>query len=118
MQYLASPYSHCNSLVREKRIRSAARIAGILFDRGEFVIPAIPLGHEMASWTKEKGDDWKTWAEFDKELIRRCDGVIVLCIDGWRESIGVKAEIKFAKSIGKPVRYIDEQARTLEGMEA
>lgn len=118
MQYLASPYSHCNSLVREKRTRSAARIAGILFDRGEFVIPAIPLGHEMASWTKEKGDDWKTWAEFDKELIRRCDGVIVLCIDGWRESIGVKAEIKFAKSIGKPVRYIDEQARTLEGMEA
>jgi hypothetical protein len=27
-------------------------------------------------------------------------------LDGWQESIGVQAEIRMAKELGKPVRYL------------
>ena len=47
--------------------------------------------------------DWKYWEEYDKRIISICQKIMVLTIDGWRESIGVKAEIEFAKSIGLSV---------------
>lgn len=117
MTYLASPYSSYNVLLRNRRARASARVAAILFDRGEFAVPAIALGKSFNEYTKEQAEDWNTWSEYDKELIRCCDSVTVICMDGWKESIGVQAEIAFAKFIGKPVRFVDERGRALEGVE-
>jgi len=39
--------------------------------------------------------------------LRRCDEVLVLEIDGWRESEGVRAEIEFAAALGKQVNYAE-----------
>ena len=36
-----------------------------------------------------------------------CKCVLVLKLDGWEESTGVKAEIKIAESLGIPVEYVD-----------
>ena len=32
--------------------------------------------------------------------------MVVLMLDGWRESVGVAAEIRIAGELGKPVRYL------------
>jgi hypothetical protein len=48
-----------------------------------------------------------TWAKDDYTWVSICAEVWVLTSDGWRESYGVQSEIKFAKSIGKPVKYIN-----------
>ncbi|MBX3452499.1 MAG: DUF1937 family protein [Planctomycetaceae bacterium] len=40
----------------------------------------------------------------------RCDEVVVLTLDGWRESAGVQAEIRIAGELGKPVRYLAPEA--------
>ncbi len=35
-----------------------------------------------------------------------CDKVYVFMQDGWKESVGLNAEIKIAKELGKPIIYI------------
>lgn len=43
----------------------------------------------------------------DRAFIKNASGVIVLMLDGWRESIGVKDEIKLAKELRLPIMYIE-----------
>ena len=50
--------------------------------------------------------DWDFWQRFDGKYLRRCDGVVVLMLDGWRESAGVRAEIRLAGELGKPMTYL------------
>ncbi|MCP4786571.1 MAG: DUF1937 family protein [Fuerstiella sp.] len=40
----------------------------------------------------------------------RCDEVVVLTLDGWRNSEGVQAEVRIAAELGKPVRYLEPEA--------
>ena len=41
-----------------------------------------------------------------KETFARCDEVIVLQLDGWRESEGVQAEMALARELGRRVDYL------------
>ena len=50
--------------------------------------------------------DWAFWQRLDCELLRRCDEVVVLMLDGWESSAGVQAEVRLAGELGKPVRYV------------
>ena len=50
---------------------------------------------------------WEFWKQYDLTFIEWCDELYVLMADGWRESTGVTAEIKLAKELGKPVRYLE-----------
>lgn len=43
----------------------------------------------------------------DREHLKRCNELVVLMLDGWKESRGVQAEIRIALELGKPVRYLD-----------
>ena len=45
----------------------------------------------------------EVWLKGDKELLRRCDAVMV--IPGWELSAGTTKELDFAKSIHKPMFF-------------
>ena len=49
--------------------------------------------------------DWSFWQPLGTEYLRRCDEVVVLQVDGWGESEGVKAEMALAVAFGKRVDY-------------
>jgi nucleoside 2-deoxyribosyltransferase len=104
MIYLASPYSHPDPSVREERFRAACRAAAALFRAGHFLISPIAHSHVLV----EHGlpGDWTFWQRFDRALLARCDALFVLMLDGWEESVGVQAEIRIARELGKPVRYL------------
>jgi len=104
MIYLASPYSHPDAAVRETRFRDACRAAAKLMRLGHVVFSPIAHGHCIC----EHGlpTDWRFWEPFDRSQLERCDEVVVLMLDGWRESVGVQAEIQIADEVGKPVRYL------------
>ena len=55
---------------------------------------------------------WDFWERIDRAYLARCDEVVVLMLDGWQESTGVRAEIALARDLGKPVRFlgVDEAA--------
>jgi nucleoside 2-deoxyribosyltransferase len=103
MIYLASPYSHPDPAVREQRFREACRAAAELLRDGHAVISPIAHSHPLTQHGLP--GDWEFWEHYDRELIARCDEVVVLMLDGWHESVGVQAEIRIAQQLGKRVRY-------------
>ena len=50
------------------------------------------------------------WYEYGFELLRRCDQLWVLELEGWRESRGVQREIVIATSNGLTVVNIDPRS--------
>lgn len=104
MIYLASPYSHTDPEIREKRFRNVCIAAARLIRAEHVVFSPIAHGHPIA----EHGlpSDWQYWERHDREQLKRCDEVVVLMLDGWRESVGVQAEIRIAGELGKPVWYV------------
>ena len=105
MIYLAAPYSHEFDSVKEHRYHCVNRIAAILIAGGEMVFSPISHSHPIAKCGID--GDWDTWSEFDLRMIEICDEMVVLMLDGWRESKGVKAEIERAKYLQMPIKYFD-----------
>ena len=108
MIYLASPYSHPDSGVREQRFHQACYAAAQLLASGLTVFSPIVHGHPLVAHGLPT--DWPFWERFDRDHLVRCDEVVVLMLEGWRESVGVAAEILIAGELGKPVRYLDPDA--------
>jgi nucleoside 2-deoxyribosyltransferase len=107
MIYLASPYSHVDPAVREQRFTIATRVAAKLIRAGHQVFSPISHSHPIAS--NGVPTDWTFWKAFDRRMLEACDELIVLMLDGWRESRGVQAEINLAIKLGKPIRYVSPE---------
>jgi hypothetical protein len=105
MIYLASPYSHPDPLVRQARFDAACRATAQLVLGSCNVFSPIIHSHPLVRFGLPT--DWAFWQRFDTEHIRRCDEVLVLQIDGWQASAGVRAEIELAAALGNRVAYLE-----------
>ena len=54
--------------------------------------------------------DWEFWQRNDREHMRCCHQVVVLTLDGWRESQGVQAEMDLAIDMDLPIEPEDLHA--------
>ena len=106
--YLASPYSHPDPTVRNARYHAACVTTAALIQRGYPVFSPIVHSHVLHT-EHGLGGSWETWAKIDRALIGASSDVWVLCLDGWRESRGVKAEIEQARAEGLGLALIDEK---------
>lgn len=104
MIYLARPYSHPDPAVRQERFAAACRAAAELIRRGHVVFSPVAHSHAIAQHGLPL--DWRFWSRHDRRYLEACDEVAVLMLDGWRESVGVRAEIAIARELDKPVRYL------------
>lgn len=100
MIYLAIPYTG----QEDAAYRFANRYAGMLMQEGHLVFSPISMCHSIAQVAKLP-TDFSYWHEFDIHMLDRCDMLVVLMFDGWRESVGVTFEIKYAKETKMPVLY-------------
>jgi len=105
MIYLASPYTHPDPAVRDARFHAVCRCAAVMIGHGEMVFS--PVAHSHPITAAGLPTDWAFWERFDRVFLGMCSEVVVLTLDGWRESKGVRAEIEIARRMGKPVRFID-----------
>ena len=111
--YLANPYSSKledpdkAALQRINRRNFESYVAGTLRKKHEvaFILPIANSG-AMAD-VCNFGSGFEEWDQDDYAFISKADEVWVLMSSGWKESIGVQAEIKFAQGISKPVKYIN-----------
>jgi hypothetical protein len=104
--YMASPYSSDDVVLKATRVQLAIDAAIHFMHLDIVVFPPIALNGPWATTHNIRGD-WTYWERYDKMYIDRCDGgVIVLMLEGWDRSVGVTAEIEYAKSTGKDVYYI------------
>ena len=101
--YLASPYAHPSSTVREARLEAVRYVCGQMVSEGKIVMsPLVYLG-ELAY----KGvHPPQGWYAFDLQLLARCDELVVLQLPGWEDSRGVLVEIAGAQTKGLPVRLM------------
>lgn len=106
LTYLAVPYSSPDPAIRESRFRAANYAAGMLMNEGQIVFSPISHTHPIAiECDLPKG--WDYWGSFDRAYLACSKRVIVLMLDGWRESVGVTAELAIAAEMGIPVAYLD-----------
>lgn len=100
--YLCSPYSHPSEDIRHERFESAIYATGYLMNNEFHVYSPITSCHPVAM-VCNLPREFSYWEEFDKRMITCCDELFILQIEGWNESVGMKAEFKFAREINKPV---------------
>lgn len=114
MVYIASPYTcteskeqEANELVQQYRYDVVTAVAGLLEDiYGYAFICPITQSHNLAKYMKKRNGTFAAWKTVDLTFIFRCDEVWVVKIDGWNRSVGVLAEIEFAKENGKIIKYV------------
>lgn len=105
--YLASPFSHERPEMEESRFWSIAVIADRLMQAGHLVLSPITHSYPIAKAGAHTDKSYAPWRRLNQELIRRCDEVWVVRMNGWMLSAGIQAEVEFAESIGKPVRCVE-----------
>ena len=100
--YLASPYSHQNPFIKAYRYLAVDYSAAILTNEGFKLLEPISQCHHKAL-AYELPTGYEFWKTRDREFIKRSDGVFVLTLPGWKESIGVKDELAYAAELGRPI---------------
>ncbi len=105
LYYLASPYTHNNENIRQQRFEQASKITVDLLKYNIFTFSPIAYNHPMVKF--DLPTDWGFWKEYDSIFLKKCDGLIVLQLEGWNTSIGVLAEIEIAKTLNLSINYLD-----------
>jgi hypothetical protein len=115
LTYLAGPYSYKHEdpeevkRVQEERFLAETQAAAWLMNTYDWnVFSPITHSHPLHIHSKMRGD-WEFWKRIDTEFLQLCCRIVVLGIDGWRESTGVTAELKIAKEFGIPRYFLTRQ---------
>jgi hypothetical protein len=103
MIYLACPYAHETEHMEHKRYEQVTSVAAKLMLRGLCIYSPITSMHYLARKVKANAIDW---LQHDLVILARCDKLIVLQLEGWENSVGLKKEIAFASENNIPVEYI------------
>lgn len=102
--YLALPYSHPDPKVRQFRYEQACITAYELMQQGRKVVCPVIHNHPLVLLGLKFG--WYTWEGYDRLFMDICGEMIVLRLEGWKESEGVDGEIEYMKMSEKPVAYL------------
>lgn len=103
--YVASPYNHPDSTVREYRYLAVVNFTAWL-SLNRPITPYSPIvhWHEIAKRYKlPTHADY--WLKINHDMIDQCDSIHVLCINGWKTSVGVTEEINYARDHGKELMF-------------
>ena len=100
--YLAIPYTG-NEI---KSFQTANLVAGLLMNQGHIVLSPISHTHPIAQEC-DLPKEWGFWKKQDESFIGWCDELHIVKLNGYENSTGVNAEIEIAKTLGKPVKYIE-----------
>ena len=105
LTYLASPYSHPVEATRALRYVKAVEATAWLIKRMQWnVFSPITHSHPLATLGNLEGT-WTFWEKLDRQYIECSERLVVLELEGWRESLGVTAEIGLREQ-GIPIIYM------------
>ena len=105
--YVASPYTHPDPAIQEKRFQDVCRFSAGLFQQGICAFSPIAYTHPIAQYGLPTGFEF--YMDYDIAILNACAEMIVLMLDGWQDSEGVQAEIEIAKAMGLPIRYVEPE---------
>jgi hypothetical protein len=103
--YCASPYSRYPGGI-QRAYEDVSREAALLIKAGLRVYCPIAMTHSLAL---EGGIDpfaHELWMACDRPMMHAAKGLIVVMLEGWEDSRGVKEEIAYFRSAKKPIHYM------------
>ena len=104
--YLASPYTSPDPIVRNSRVELASIIAARLMEQGYVVFSPITHGHRVADHLHHRNaHSHEFWMAQCLPMLEASDCMMILPIDGWRESRGIAEELAFARSNDIPIFF-------------
>jgi hypothetical protein len=107
--YLACPYTHADPSIEKYRYETACRVAAKLMECGIAVFSPLSHSVPLVPFLNEKKSDHEFWMSVDLPILSRCDEVLILGLEGWKESRGVKEELFEAMALGIPVTLVEEK---------
>jgi hypothetical protein len=102
MIYLASPYS-ADPIALHAQVLSAT--AELVTD-GHAIFSPIVHCHPLAQ-ARKLPHDFAFWQRYNFEVLERARELWVLMLPGWRDSIGVRGEIAFARKRRIPIFQLE-----------
>jgi hypothetical protein len=64
-----------------------------------------PIDMVLAGASNTLGSDY--WVAFDEAFMKMCSEMVVIRLDGWESSNGIRREIAYFTDHKKPIRYMD-----------
>lgn len=109
--YLASPYSHPDAELRQARYEAACFAAARLMLKGHVVYSPIAHSHPISDHLpQETLMDHEFWMRQCLPIVKQCDELWVLEIEGSTESKGIRAEMKHALEYLIPIRFVKPES--------
>jgi len=103
-KYVGSPYSDPDPLIMQERFEAAEKYVAEALMRGEHVYSPIVHCHEMAV-KYNLPRDFEFWQSYNRAMLSTAAEFVVLRLDGWEGSTGLKGEADFADSCGIVTTY-------------
>ena len=96
MIFLSVPYTHIEPEVRRVRTEHATRVMAKLMSDGHVVCCPVVMYHGVDELMTRKGTTPSSeyWLGITDNYIDVCDELVVLQLNGWDKSAGVKREIE------------------------
>jgi nucleoside 2-deoxyribosyltransferase len=105
--YLAQPYTSPHLEVMHERYEAALAFVAHISRKNQCIYSPVVHYHPVAVY-HDLPRAFDFWRPLNEHMIDLADSLYVLQLEGWRESFGTAAEIAYAKSLGKPVVYVDD----------
>ena len=104
--YLGSPYTSSDQGKQHMRYGAAARAVVHLLREGVHVYSPIVHWHQLAlDYSLPK--DFAYWESYNKAMLEPASMLMILKLDGWKESRGLDGEIQFATRKSIPIEFMD-----------
>lgn len=104
--YVAGPYMHEDPAIREERFNKLTEFTGELMKDNVHAFSPITHNHPIAVRI-DLPKDWNFWRIYDLAMLSLCRAMIVMRLPGWEKSVGVNAEIEFARKKGIMVFFTE-----------
>lgn len=108
--YLATSYSNPDPAKRAAHAALASQCAAWFMGRGWCVLSPLSMGQAIAVEAPTLPTDFAAAQEVCLRMLEASDALVVLLLEGVRESIGVAAEIDHARKLGIPLNQVKMMA--------
>jgi hypothetical protein len=106
LTYIAQPYSHKSKVVQVRRLGIAVQFVDQILHEEPNVLPFSPIccGYPVSLYS-DRPASFDGWRTFNMGMLSRCDSMRILAVPGWKNSVGLSAELDFAMVRGIPRTY-------------
>jgi hypothetical protein len=105
--YISNPYNGSDQEKEDRTLIAAKVCASLLRSEIHSWSPIVHNHAMMANNHFTLEERQSLILDFDFSLLRAAKSMIVLKIDGWKKSYGVKKEIELCEECSIPIFYID-----------